>query len=176
MVLRQGQIARVRAHLLPGEKVLDIAFPSRLAMAKWYVAAIGLLAVSIASYRVPIAGLRLTGVMLAAFMGAAALLLTCAEIKRHTELLAITSTRVIHLRGILTKMLTDVSLTQISDTSYAQDFLGLLLRYGTILINTPGSPEAEIVLRGIGYPDKRKKLIDSLIEITRPRQQARRQA
>lgn len=170
MVLRQGQIARVKAHLLPGEKALDIAFPSRLAMARWYIASLGLLAMSIASYRVPIAGLRLTGVMLALFFGAAAVLLAYAEVQRHRELLVITSTRVIHLRGILTKALTDVSLTKISDTSYAQDFLGLLLRYGTILINTPGSPEAEIVLRGISYPDKRKKLIDSLIEITKPRQ------
>ena len=174
MVLRQGQINRVKAHLLPGEKALDIAFPSRLAMARWYIAAIALLIVAVASYRVPIATLYITGVMQIVFMGAAALLLTCAEIKRHTELLVITSTRVIHLKGILSKEFTDVALTQISDTSYAQDFLGLLFRYGIILINTPGSPHAEIVLRGISYPDKRKKLIDSLIEITKPAQQQRR--
>lgn len=163
MGIRAGQIGRVKGHLLSGERVLDIAFPSRLSLAKWYSAAFGLLIISILSYRIPVTFLPLTGFMLAVFIGAALLLMVYAELRRHYEFLAITNLRVFHVRGLITKRFTDVVIDKISDTTYTQGFIGVVFNHGSISINTPGSSDAEIVMHGVLYPETRKQLIDSLI-------------
>lgn len=165
MGFREGQIRRVKGHLLSGERVLDIAFPSRPSLAKWYSAAFGLLVITVLSYRIPVTFLPLTGFMLAGFIGAALLLVLYAELRRHCELLAITNLRVFHAKGFVTKRFTDVVIDKISDMTYAQGFIGIVFNHGSLSINTPGSPDAEIVMRGVLYPEKRKQLIDSLIHM-----------
>ncbi len=165
MGIREGQIGRVKGHLLSRERVLDIALPSRLSLAKWYSAAFGLLIISILSYRIPVTFLPLTGFMLAAFICAALLLVLYAELRRHCEFLAITNLRVFHVKGLVTKRFTDVVIGKISDTTYAQGLLGMVFNHGSISINTSGSPDAEIVMHGVLYPEKRKQLIDSLIHM-----------
>lgn len=153
----------MKEHLLSREKVLDIAFPSRLLLAKWYSAAFGLLVVSILIYRIPVTFLPQTGFMLAVFIGAALLLVVYAELRRYYEFMVITNHRVFHIKGIITKRFTDVVIGKISDTAYAQGLIGTIFKHGTISINTPGSPHAEIVMKGVLYPERRKRLIDSLI-------------
>lgn len=163
MGISEGRIGRVKGHLLSGERVLDIAFPSRLSLAKYYSAAFGLLVFSILSYRIPVTFLPLTGFMLVVFICAAFLLVLYAELRRHYEFLAITNLRVFYVKGFVTKRFTDVVIDEISDTTYAQGFIGIVFNHGSISINTPGSPDAEIVMHGVLYPEKRKQLIDSLI-------------
>ncbi len=165
MGIREGQIGRVKKHLLSGERVLDIAFPSRLSLVKWYSAAFGLLIISILSYRIPVTFLPLTGFMLAAFIGAALLLVLYAELRRRYEFLAITNLRVLHVKGLIARRFTDVVIDRISDMTYAQGLIGVVFNHGSISINTPGSPDAKIVMHGVLYPEKRKQLIDSIIHM-----------
>ncbi len=163
MGLKEVQVGRVKEHLLTREKVLDIAFPSRLLLAKWYSAAFGLLVVSILIYRIPVTFLPQTGFMLAVFIGTALLLVVYAELRRYYEFMVITNHRVFHIKGIITNRFTDFIIKNISDTAYAQGLVGTIFKHGTISINTPGSPHAEIVMRGVLFPERRKRLIDSLI-------------
>lgn len=163
MGIGEGQIGRMKGHLLGEERVLDIAFPSRLSLAKYYSAAFGLLVFAILSYRIPVTFLPLTGFLLAVFIGAALLLVVYAELRRHYEFFAITNLRVFHVRGLIAKRFTDVVIDEISDMTYVQGLFGVMFNHGSLSINTPGSPDAEIVMHGVLYPEKRKQLIDSLV-------------
>ncbi len=165
MTLRAEQVKRVRQYLLRGEKVLDIVFPSRISLLRYYSAALFLLVVSILSYRIPIAEQYVTRWMLVAFILVVAVIVIYAELRRHHNFLVITNLRVMHLSGIFTEHVIDVVMNKITDTSFSQNLIENIFNYGTITVNTPGTSGIEIVMRGVLYPDQRKRLIDSLIHV-----------
>ena len=161
MVFRRVQLRRLRARLLADEQLLDLAFPSRMALLRWYLAVALLVSLFVLSVVSDAWQLGL-GPLAAGF-----LLLAIAELRASYELLAVTNLRLLHLSGLLGVHLVDVHVASITDSQEQRSFLGMLLGYGTLIINTAGSDQPEVVMPGLRHPEKRKQLIDSLVHMPR---------
>ena len=151
MVFRRVQLRRLRARLLADEQLLDLAFPSRMALLRWYLAVALLVSLFVLSVVSDAWQLGL-GPLAAGFLLLA---------------IAVTNLRLLHLSGLLGVHLVDVHLASITDSQEQRSFLGMLLGYGTLIINTAGSDQPEVVMPGLRHPEKRKQLIDSLVHMPR---------
>lgn len=75
----------------------------------------------------------------------------------------LTTRRIVEVTGVLAKKTTSATLEAITDTIVNQDPIErFLLNTGTILVNTAGSPHAEVVLVGVANPYHFKEKIQDL--------------
>ena len=72
--------------------------------------------------------------------------------KRLMTEYAITNKRVHCKYGLIKRVATQTEHAKITDTALAQNFLGRILNYGNVAINTAGGPHSEIVFIGIQDP------------------------
>lgn len=75
----------------------------------------------------------------------------------------LTTRRIVEVTGVLAKKTTSATLEAITDTIVNQDPIErFFLNTGTILVNTAGSPQAEVVLVGVDNPYHFKERIQDL--------------
>src|SRR3989344_4935421 len=102
MVFRRVQLRRLRARLLADEQLLDIAFPSRMALLRWYLAVALLVSLFVLSVH-PDGWQRGLGPLAAGF-----LLRAFADLRASYELLAVTNLLLLPRSGLLGVHLVDV--------------------------------------------------------------------
>jgi uncharacterized membrane protein YdbT with pleckstrin-like domain len=95
--------------------------------------------------------------------GLALVLFFLLEILVRMERLVISDSGIKLRKGFLSKNVTRVAYSTISNVSVSQSVFQRLLRYGDIEIDTPGGPTAEIVLLKFQDAGKIERLISSYI-------------
>jgi PH (Pleckstrin Homology) domain-containing protein len=74
----------------------------------------------------------------------------------------ITNKRVIKVEGIINRRVSTIPLGKITDTSYRRTWLGRLLGYGDMVLDTPGQDKYLPMLHKLSKPDKVYTLIMSI--------------
>lgn len=123
-----------------GEKLIKSLKPSRWAYLIWYL--LGILS-------------------LLSFIGIIILILT--ELIRNANNYYITNKRIIHEYTFLSRKISSIPNRKIQDLHMTQNIIDRLFGIGTIYVNSAGSSNIEIRLKGLKNPEKVKKLIDKRI-------------
>jgi uncharacterized membrane protein YdbT with pleckstrin-like domain len=74
----------------------------------------------------------------------------------------ITNKRVIKVEGIITRKISTIPLGKITDTSYRRTWLGRILGYGDMVLDTPGQDKYLPMLYKLSKPDEVYKTIMSI--------------
>lgn len=74
----------------------------------------------------------------------------------------ITNKRVIKIEGIVTRRISTIPIGKITDTSYLRTWLGRLLKYGDMVLDTPGQDKYLPMLNKLSRPDEVYKIIMSI--------------
>jgi uncharacterized membrane protein YdbT with pleckstrin-like domain len=74
----------------------------------------------------------------------------------------ITNKRVIKIEGIVTRRISTIPLGKITDTSYRRTWIGRLLGYGDMVLDTPGQDKYLPMLYKLSRPDEVYKTIMSI--------------
>jgi membrane protein YdbS with pleckstrin-like domain len=74
----------------------------------------------------------------------------------------ITNKRVIKVEGIVSRRISTIPLGKITDTSYRRDWLGRLLGYGDMVLDTPGQDKYLPMLYKLPNPDRVYQTIMSI--------------
>jgi uncharacterized membrane protein YdbT with pleckstrin-like domain len=74
----------------------------------------------------------------------------------------ITNKRVIKIEGIVTRRISTIPIGKITDTSYRRTWLGRLLKYGDMVLDTPGQDKYLPMLNKLSRPDEVYKIIMSI--------------
>lgn len=74
----------------------------------------------------------------------------------------ITNKRVIKIEGIITRKISTIPIGKITDTSYRRTWLGRLLKYGDMVLDTPGQDKYLPMLNKLSRPDEVYKIIMSI--------------
>lgn len=123
-----------------GEKIIKSLKPSRWAYLIWY----------------------LLGVFsLVSFFGIIILIMT--ELVRNANNYYITNKRIVHVYTFLSKKISSIPNGKIQDLHMRQNIIDRLFGIGTIYINSAGSGNIEMRLRGLKNPEQVKKLIGKRI-------------
>jgi len=83
-------------------------------------------------------------------------------VKMYRQRYYITSERVKHEFGFLSRVVRDAELDKIQDTLVVQNFFGRLLNYGDLHFSTAGSSGYEIVFNSVSRPEEIKAKIREL--------------
>ncbi|MCD6575670.1 MAG: PH domain-containing protein [Nanoarchaeota archaeon] len=130
--------------LQDGEKILRKIAPSRLAFLVWYI--IGVILI-LAVITFPL------GILLILYVEFG---------KVRANKFYITNKRMVSVYTFLTKRLSSVKYSQVTDIHYTQGILGRLLNYGDIHINTAGTTFMELVFFGVENPEEIEEQIEKL--------------
>lgn len=102
--------------------------------------------------------------------------LCTAGAMRRNHFLAVTETRVILKKGILSKQERSANLDRIQDVTVKKGLFGRILGYGDLTIETAGGAQSEFVFKRITKPDKVRDAIYRAQEQYRARLAAEQQA
>ena len=89
------------------------------------------------------------------------LLIIVVELERRSTTYLVTDKRVIAERGLLSKKTNSTLYNKITDIETSQSFFQRIFNIGSIQINTAGSTEPEIIVRGVSPLQGVKKEIET---------------
>ena len=150
--------------LLPGERVIEKAYISRVAKVYYYIAGAALvtLAVSVnmGSVKLPleISLFYITIILVLAGFG----LVAISELRRLYHKYIITNKRVIKESGILKSEVTAWELRQIINVRVYQSLLGRLTGFGTVDVVLTGNNN--LFLESVRHPEKLMGILEELVE------------
>ncbi len=139
-------------HLLAGEEVLLLLHPSRWGYAWHFLLGVLLLA---AGAFIPLVEGRIIAVLAGVFYAG------YTEMRRRRTTYFVTTRRVIGERRVISRRISTVAYSHITDLHLAQSFRGRLTGTGTISINTAGKDGFEMVMEHIPRAEQVRSTIDS---------------
>lgn len=74
-----------------------------------------------------------------------------------------TNRRVLFIEGLLSRKVSAIPLGKITDTTFTRSLMGRLLRYGSLLLDSPGEQPGIAILAALPEPDDLYRLIMSLV-------------
>ncbi len=74
-----------------------------------------------------------------------------------------TDRRVLFIEGVLSRRVSAIPLTKITDTTFTRSLLGRLFRFGDLLLDSPGEQPGIATLAALPQPDQLYRLIMSLV-------------
>lgn len=74
-----------------------------------------------------------------------------------------TNRRVLFIEGLLSRRVSAIPLSKITDTTFTRSLLGRLLHYGDLLLDSPGEQPGIATLAALPQPDELYRLIMTLV-------------
>jgi uncharacterized membrane protein YdbT with pleckstrin-like domain len=137
--------------LQPGEKVL---YSSNLHWVVYWKGILGWIAAAalfLASGQTLNASLTMTGLVAAGVVAVVALYFTIlAWFRRWTTETDVTTLRVVHKEGFITRRTFEISIDKVASVNVNQGIVGRVLNYGDVIIENMG--DAELVIKRIAAP------------------------
>lgn len=151
-------------HFDPEEEPLWAGHPSRMAYLPRYLTGIALVVAGLVGVALlgEFALLGVAGVALGFLVGGR------AHYERISTAYVITTERVYHKRGLISRNVSQIRYDRVQNTSYSQSVLERLFSYGDVGVTSAGTGQVEILLRSIPDPVRIKRLVsDQLAGTTR---------
>jgi uncharacterized membrane protein YdbT with pleckstrin-like domain len=156
----------VKNHLQPGEEILYEARPSLVPLAPPLALAVVCAAVALIAWRqlapTPEGGGHWAAVLLGAAAAAALIWALARYVRLRANRYVLTDRRILRLTGLFSRSSMDSYLDKVNNVEHHQTFVGRLLGYGDVEIDTASGNGAE-VFRRISNPLGWKRAMDAAV-------------
>lgn len=84
------------------------------------------------------------------------------------DLIVVTDQRIFEVSGILTRSVSSMPLSKVTDMTYRRSLLGRILGYGDLVVETPGQKQAFAVISRLPRPDDFYRTVTALVTVKQP--------
>jgi membrane protein YdbS with pleckstrin-like domain len=141
-----------RSFLAGSEFVVYRAFRHPIVLTKQILISLGVL-VLIILFGMNDAGHSAGGILGLALLGVF-VYIAAAVAEWRFDRIVITNKRVIKVEGIVNRRISTIPLGKVTDTSYRRTWLGRILGYGELVLDTPGQDKYLPILDNLANPDR----------------------
>ncbi len=81
------------------------------------------------------------------------------------DMIVVTDQRIFEVAGILTRSVSSMPLSKVTDMTYRRSLLGRILGYGDLVVETPGQKQAFAVISRLPRPDDFYRTVTALVTV-----------